>query len=109
MASKNECEICCKNTWVFECGANNNCNKKVCDECFLYNPNSCGEDCMFCFSKDIKRELRLELTAGCLGEKAEMIMSRYYFLSFPQCIVCETEEDFESQIAVLAEINKLKK
>ena len=107
MATYENCEICCENTWVFECGANNNCDKKICDECFANNPESC-EDCMFCFSKDIKRDLRLELALGAIGKKAKMIESRYRFLSFPQCIVCEVEGDIESYLAVMVETEKLR-
>jgi len=106
--SYEECEICCKKTWVFECGANNNCNKKVCDDCFYENPNSV-DDCMFCFQIDVKRPLHTELKYFEKGTKASKILSRHHFLSFPQCMECEKEDDItEAYVAILKEIIKLR-
>ncbi len=58
--SFNDCEICCENTWAPQCGAFNNCDKRVCDDCFTRNWDGAHgyiKKCMFCFEEDIKRSL----------------------------------------------------
>jgi hypothetical protein len=65
MAIWNECEICCEDKWAPECGANTNCDKRVCDDCFsnqkkvrvLNGKMIFGKLCMFCFEPDYKREV----------------------------------------------------
>ena len=86
MASKDDCEICCERKMVFKCGALNNCDKKVCDDCFYKNPTCEYEGytkkCMFCFRYDIKRDLVSEFqdrlyNEMCPPDKVDLLINRH--------------------------------
>jgi hypothetical protein len=65
MAIWNECEICCEVKWAPECGANTNCDKRVCDDCYMKNRKGAEgymRKCMFCIEPDYKRALALHMS-----------------------------------------------
>ena len=99
MASKDTCEICCEDKMVFVCGANTNCDKKVCNDCFWKNPDEEGDDgytkkCMFCFKFDLKRNVIIQFIDKTACEtdppdKADILIMRYGNPLSYQCDDCD--------------------
>ena len=98
MASKDDCEICCERKIVFECGANTNCDKKVCNKCFWKSPSDeyveYTKNCMFCFKPDLKRNVRCEMSDKLYNEhfppdKADKLIKRYGSPLNYQCDDCD--------------------
>ena len=86
MASKDTCEICYEDKMVFVCGANTNCDKKVCNKCFWKSPTEdyveYTKNCMFCFKPDIKRNVRCQFDDKVWNEhfppdKTDKLINRY--------------------------------
>jgi hypothetical protein len=100
MAMMNECEICCEVKWAPECGAINNCNKRVCDDCFLKNRKGAKgyiRKCMFCFEPDYKRALVHHMSEYSenvdMYEENDTPLGRYIgrleFWEYAECYECE--------------------
>lgn len=98
MTSRDNCEICFEKKFVFECGANTNCDKKICDECFWKNPTkdykNYTKKCMFCFKFDIKRNVRYQLIDKFDNEhtppdKVDKLIYRYGSPLNYQCDDCD--------------------
>jgi hypothetical protein len=109
MAMMNECEICCEDKWAPECGANNNCNKRVCDDCFsnqksvriLNGKLTFGKLCLFCFKHDYKRTVireYYEMTEGAeYDEKFKVVygaLQRVWWWEHhgDECRECDDDE-----------------
>jgi hypothetical protein len=98
MSTFNDCEICYEKTWAPKCTAYNNCDKRVCDDCFKKNWKEFEEapKCFFCFEQDIRRHIfnEMEDYFNCtrdepLGEYLE----RVNMWETDVCGECEIDED----------------
>ena len=108
-----ECNICCDIRFVKVCGANNNCNVKVCNDCFENCQTIDNFICPFCMCYDYRRELigyidyiNNESGGDSYSDKSYVVLNKFVikneslladivadnFEEIPYCFDCDVED-----------------